>query len=198
MLQSVLGLRYSEARRICHFDIKPANMVYKNGRLKIVDLGTAIGFTLRSAVFKPLGTKENFISGYTPEYAPPEFLRGVRDGREFIGSKIDVYCWGMSFYQLITKMDNIELGRLMKHRIDIEENDYNLFLDKVRTNKKLREFDPKEEISSIISGWLKYNPEERLTFEAIEMRLKCIENEACEDKKKRHGGVLKKDWMVLP
>ena len=89
-----------EARRVSHFDIKPLNMVYMNGLLRIIDLGSTIEFPYRADVHNPLGKINGSVKGVTKIYCPPEVL-WQHDASEWISDKIDSYCWAMSMYQII-------------------------------------------------------------------------------------------------
>ena len=57
ILQSLRAFSYMQERKIAHFDIKPDNMVYENGILKVFDLGSTMNFSHKSSDYCSLGTK---------------------------------------------------------------------------------------------------------------------------------------------
>eukprot|EP00826_Nyctotherus_ovalis_P023655 TRINITY_DN1819_c0_g4_i1.p1 TRINITY_DN1819_c0_g4~~TRINITY_DN1819_c0_g4_i1.p1 ORF type:complete len:474 (-),score=76.00 TRINITY_DN1819_c0_g4_i1:278-1636(-) len=72
----------------------------------MIDFGTSNDFDSRSKLFKMTATLSNKITGYTPAYCPPEVLR---ESKGYVLNKMDVYCWGMTIYQLITNRSCSEL-----------------------------------------------------------------------------------------
>ncbi len=179
ILQSVIAFRYCEATRICHLDIKPENMVFKDGILRIIDLGSSIKFKLRAEVANPLRDYVREFVELTLMYAPPELWVEKADmdvaASKVMASKMDVYCWGVTFYQLLIKISKDELLRLREKQINITEKEYNeAFLAEVRARKELREFSPKVDMSEIIAACLRYNPNERCSFEQLEQWLEPV------------------------
>lgn len=75
---------------IIYRDMKPANLILQeDGRLKLVDFGTARQYSLwKRRDTMPLGT---------PGYAAPEQYRGRQSS-----IRTDVYCLGVTFYQMLT------------------------------------------------------------------------------------------------
>eukprot|EP01022_Parablepharisma_sp_SALTPOND_P018520 TRINITY_DN302_c0_g1_i2.p1 TRINITY_DN302_c0_g1~~TRINITY_DN302_c0_g1_i2.p1 ORF type:complete len:713 (+),score=47.84 TRINITY_DN302_c0_g1_i2:152-2140(+) len=177
MMQSLHAFRYLEARRISHFDIKPGNMVYKDGILKIIDLGCSLEYKLKANVFEPIGEKANLVRGYTKLYASPEALKCDKLIEDWIGNSIDVYCWGLSFFQLIMKMTTKELEDLRKKYPVGNEAEYAKFLDEIGKRKELLEMDPTHAVVSAIIKCLQHDPEKRGTFANILNILSGIESE---------------------
>ncbi|MDR3542950.1 MAG: tetratricopeptide repeat-containing serine/threonine-protein kinase [Desulfosporosinus sp.] len=182
VLQSVIALRYCEARRICHLDIKPSNMVFRDGILRIIDLGIAIEFELRGEVSVPLGEKyKSKLYGWTNLYAPPECLKLSKNdiASKYIGSKVDVYCWGITFYTLLCGISEYDVIKLKEDRKKATEKEYNEgFLAELKARKELREFNPKVNMAEIIAACLCYIPEKRCSFEQLEQLLEPVSDSA--------------------
>jgi len=87
---------------IFHSDLKPTNIVYKEGKVKIIDFGVSMDF--RSPVKLEDITRSPVI-GLTEAFCPPEVICG----KKYVRSKVDVYCWGMTLYQLIFRKSNREI-----------------------------------------------------------------------------------------
>ncbi len=177
ILQSVIALRFCEARRICHLDIKPQNMIFKDGILRVIDLGSSIMFKLQAEVTSPLCEYLRELAELTCLYAPPELVTDMAnaDVSKLVASKMDVYYWGMTFYMLLTGISMSELQSLRKARINTTEAEYNKgFLAEVKARKELREFSSNVNMAEIISECLRYNPSERCSFEQLEQWLEPV------------------------
>ncbi len=72
---------------VVHRDLKPDNILLKQGDVTLIDFGLSMKVDTAEEVFAPAGT---------PEYAAPEQLRSGR-----ISSAIDVYSLGVILYELI-------------------------------------------------------------------------------------------------
>eukprot|EP01022_Parablepharisma_sp_SALTPOND_P015423 TRINITY_DN2175_c0_g1_i1.p1 TRINITY_DN2175_c0_g1~~TRINITY_DN2175_c0_g1_i1.p1 ORF type:complete len:766 (+),score=88.40 TRINITY_DN2175_c0_g1_i1:148-2445(+) len=183
LLQSLEAYRYSHAARICNFDIKPDNLLYWNGLVKVIDLGTAIEFARRDFTGMPL--REYYaakLKGFTPLYAPPELKENFSCYEEIIGEKIDVFCWGMTFYQLIMKLSTGELMAI-REKVRNKEDHEKIFVDELKNMNEIQELDFKHVIGNVISECLQYNPKDRPTFEEIKEKLQCLEKETYENEK---------------
>jgi hypothetical protein len=80
------GLRHAHERNIVHGDIKHANILVKDGKLKISDWGLS----------KVKRGKSLSVSALTPEFAAPEQIIGKADERT------DIWQLGVVFYELVT------------------------------------------------------------------------------------------------
>jgi len=80
------GLKHAHEKKIVHADIKHANILIKDGKIKISDWGLS----------KVKRGKSLSISALTPEYAAPEQILGRIDERT------DIWQLGVVFYELVT------------------------------------------------------------------------------------------------
>ena len=104
VFQSALGMHAAHKLGIFHADIKPHNMVFKEGQLRIIDFDVSAKFTSETVVKAYTNTLTSKMAGYTEVYCPPEVKDSevMRGKAVFAMEKIDVYCWGMTFYQLVS------------------------------------------------------------------------------------------------
>ncbi|MDR3549592.1 MAG: serine/threonine-protein kinase [Candidatus Pacebacteria bacterium] len=99
--QSLEAMKAIQELGICHSDIKPANMVYGEKNLRIIDFGCAIKMSSRHFL---LSNSPCLVKSGTKCYLPPELhCGGAIESTVCNHGAIDVYCWGMTFYQLLTK-----------------------------------------------------------------------------------------------
>jgi hypothetical protein len=90
VLDIISGLDAAESAGILHRDIKPSNcFVDADGRVKVGDFGLSI----------PVGARDAESKGFqgTPQYAPPEQLRG-----EPLDVRADIYAVGATLFYLLT------------------------------------------------------------------------------------------------
>eukprot|EP00931_Biecheleriopsis_adriatica_P024070 TRINITY_DN15088_c0_g1_i3.p1 TRINITY_DN15088_c0_g1~~TRINITY_DN15088_c0_g1_i3.p1 ORF type:complete len:545 (-),score=104.88 TRINITY_DN15088_c0_g1_i3:41-1675(-) len=96
VIQILSALKYlnSNGRRIIHYDIKPGNIFYHTGQVKLGDFGLS-----KNAPETPEGVLELSTPGVgTFWYLPPECHES---GFPKISSKVDVWSTGVVFYQLL-------------------------------------------------------------------------------------------------
>jgi len=185
MRQSANALFMLHNLGIAHFDIKPANMVYdvKNDLLKIIDMGSAFGSSNRKKLSATTKKLDGKVRTGTPQYAPPEMLRRSEDpnknpnlGLSLPG--IDVYCWGMSFFAMLTNRKNDDLAKDSDSHRSGSKEEYKDFMEIVEhlfnsvETKNSKESGLKNIIENLLAKALKYIPKERPTMRDIidEMR----------------------------
>eukprot|EP00761_Pharyngomonas_kirbyi_P009781 gb/GECH01009799.1/.p1 GENE.gb/GECH01009799.1/~~gb/GECH01009799.1/.p1 ORF type:complete len:774 (+),score=175.72 gb/GECH01009799.1/:1-2322(+) len=97
MMQVFHGLKYlnQQKQRIIHYDLKPANILLRNGEVKITDFG------LSKIMEEDVTDLELTSPGAgTYWYLPPECLQ-VGSSAPKISSKVDVWSAGVVFYQVL-------------------------------------------------------------------------------------------------
>jgi serine/threonine protein kinase len=87
-LQLLTGLRALHQRGLAHVDVKPENIVLRDGRPVLVDFGSARSLGARQPAGSPVGT---------PGYAPPEM-----EACEPISAAMDVYALGVTLREALT------------------------------------------------------------------------------------------------
>jgi serine/threonine protein kinase/tetratricopeptide (TPR) repeat protein len=85
--QTAKGLEHAHAQGILHCDIKPANLMYSKGQIKILDFGLA-RLQDEDADGEQVGTLE---------YMSPEAARGQK-----LNASSDLWSLGVVFYELLT------------------------------------------------------------------------------------------------
>lgn len=118
---------------VFHSDLRPGTILFEANEVKIIDFGISITFDSRMRHIRN-GLREKKGLRYSYAYYPPEAV-GLRD---YEPGKVDVYCWGMSLYQLVTRKSERELEeetRLFR----LSEDKYDQFLELVRKVKVEKE-----------------------------------------------------------
>jgi serine/threonine protein kinase len=87
-LQLLSGLRALHRRGLAHVDVKPENIVLRDGRPVLVDFGSARALGAKQPTGCPVGT---------PGYAPPEM-----EACEPISTAMDVYALGITLREALT------------------------------------------------------------------------------------------------
>ena len=114
MVQLWSALRYlnSRADRVIHYDLKPGNLMYHKGNVKLTDFGLA-------------KIVENSGSGETVEltsqgagtywYLPPECFQENASSSVRISNKVDVWSAGVIFYELLFARKPFGQGMSQEH-----------------------------------------------------------------------------------
>lgn len=188
MRQSASALFLLHSLGVTDYDVKPSSMVYDSGKdlLKLVNMGSAFGCATRAKSPNATVNLDGKARSGTPAFAPPEMLK-MAEGSEIAPSlgmtlpAIDVYCWGMSFYSLLSNRRSDELeSEYMKYKLG-SEADYNVFMKLTDVNfnsvktKNATESSMMETIKSLISSSLSYKPKERPGMREIVGRMKDFE-----------------------
>jgi len=190
MRQSANALFLLHNLGIVHFDIKPANMVYdeKKDLLKIVDLGSAFGRSKQKSLTATTVNLADKVRSFTRGFAPPEILSMERNAANnpnlrFLLPSIDVYCWAMSFFALITNRGNADLKKYYETYKKGLQSDYKGFKEvvKISFNSVKAENDKEEDLKNIIQTLLKkvlrYKQKKRANFEKLISMMKEFEKE---------------------
>eukprot|EP01022_Parablepharisma_sp_SALTPOND_P019157 TRINITY_DN323_c0_g1_i4.p2 TRINITY_DN323_c0_g1~~TRINITY_DN323_c0_g1_i4.p2 ORF type:complete len:456 (+),score=36.68 TRINITY_DN323_c0_g1_i4:170-1369(+) len=171
-----------EENGIFHSDLKPDNIVVKDGKIKIIDFGVSISFPSMTKLFKIAMTAGSEMIGGTYIYLPPEVLCAA----DYIPGKVDVYGWGMTFYQLISGKSDADLENEMKLYKDIGK-DYNQFLNLVKGIKVKGDHDGSlgKWVVQLLLQVLDIDPNKRPTF----AKLKAMCMRGVEDYKRELAKV---------
>jgi serine/threonine protein kinase len=87
-LQLLTGLRALHERGLAHVDVKPENIVLRDGRPVLVDFGSARELGAKQPPGSPVGT---------PGYAPPEM-----EACDPISAAMDIYALGITLREALT------------------------------------------------------------------------------------------------
>ena len=175
MDELLIPMQYLQENHINHSDFKPGNILYKEGKLKVIDFGSSKIYKNREDLTKTVGTKDS-IHEFSLPYSPPEVVfyepdASCKDDQmKRIPIKVDVYCWGMTLLHLIIGMKNSEFVKFAIQKDIKEEEKYNeMFLEKLKTLKL--EKDTSGEITkcvvNILTRVLKFKPRERPNFKEL-------------------------------
>eukprot|EP00826_Nyctotherus_ovalis_P018348 TRINITY_DN15490_c0_g1_i16.p1 TRINITY_DN15490_c0_g1~~TRINITY_DN15490_c0_g1_i16.p1 ORF type:complete len:430 (-),score=40.29 TRINITY_DN15490_c0_g1_i16:44-1333(-) len=164
MQQVAETIKILEDNKIAHYDIKPSNIVVKDGVAKILDFGVSREFRSKSMLDKTTTTK-----GGTQIYSPPEVIRHERGHAE----KIDIFCWGMTLYQILVGRSEEQLLEELEERRT--SADYAKFLNRIK-RMEIRGCDDalKKLVVELLLYTLKEDQNARPTFEQV---LKTIREE---------------------
>ena len=142
--QLVEGVSIVHSKKIVHGDLKPSNLVFKNGELKIVDFGFCKFLN---------GEKKNDLSKYfigSPIYMAPELFENGETSE-----KSDTYAVGVIFYEML-------FGKAPFEAMNIED-----LVEKLRTSilhfpREINNISHDSEM--ILRGLLDRDPLHRLTI----------------------------------
>jgi len=159
--QTIFAFAIMENHGVFHRNIKPDNIVIKDGIVKIIDFG--FSQQLKEMMFLMKSTTKE-MEGSALLYYPPE----VTPGSKVVFGPVDIYCWGMTFYQLITGISMEQMNdESKKYRKSGE--DYKSFMKMVSELKidgDVTGYQSKI-LSDILLRVLDYNPKNRPTFNAL-------------------------------
>jgi serine/threonine protein kinase len=168
--QSASAMELAHAMQIFHSDLKPENMMCDNGILKIIDFGVSKAIQRTSEFLSPSKEEWDNIIGVTKRYCPPEciYLKDV----EIVPQAFDIYCWGMTFYQVITKIDDASLEAEWRPKRATEAT-YKKFIEDFRAVKWGATLKPAvaSGFLTILSVALDYSPKNRGSFRMLYQKL---------------------------
>jgi len=156
------ALKYLESFQICHFDIKPENIMIKNTlklpfekRFKLIDFGFAEEYPFKNYSNKLIGTKY-YVPYYQEHKEYPEWHLKINcnDWYRDENYKLQHYIKKKQEYNLIYKTDVFSLGMVFQHI---------LFYIKYY-NKKKTKIENFENIELLIKHMTHYDIEQRFTY----------------------------------
>jgi len=98
VLSALLYLN-SQAQRIIHFDLKPGNILYHHGEIKITDFGLSKVMPATHTSNEPIDLTSQGAGTYW--YLPPECFETSGPTPPQISGKVDVWSAGVILYQLL-------------------------------------------------------------------------------------------------
>ncbi|KAK7100957.1 serine/threonine-protein kinase STK11-like isoform X2 [Littorina saxatilis] len=145
--QLIEGLEYLHGNGIVHKDIKPGNLLLTQDEvLKITDLGVA------EALDTFARDDSCRTSQGSPAFQPPEIANGLDT---FPGFKVDIWCSGVTLYNMTTSLYPFE-----------GDNIYKLFENIGKGKFKIP--DSLDNLTAdLLKGMMKYEAAERFTLEQI-------------------------------
>ena len=186
MRQSASALCLLHNTGVIHMDIKPQNMVFANGLLKIIDMGGSHGYETKSIVYKPTVNLKGKITEFTRAFSPPEILKEYEkinpQSTHFELGKVDVYSWAMSFFSILLSRSAHDLeSDIVKYKLKTPEVYAKFFeelvtpeLSIIETNNETEE-KIKLKVQELLKVQLSYDPSERYTMPKIVQDMKNFE-----------------------
>jgi len=175
MKQTASALAFSHSKNIFHSDIKAGNIMWNavTRTAKIIDFDVSIKNT-KWFLHAPTYEMGSMVLGQTILYCPPEFLQIAplnKAGEESlcIPSKVDIYCWGITMFEVICGEKGKEIIKLFEDRKKGPEHYNDAFLKKVETciKSKISKSVKMKFLSDIILTCLAYDATKRPSFEYI-------------------------------
>jgi serine/threonine protein kinase len=142
--QIVRGLQVLAVNKVIHRDLKPTNILLKEGVVKIADFGLARKF---------INTELLQTFAGSPLQMAPEILRG-----DPYSEKVDVYSAGTILYEML-------FGR---NPFEIQTRDFNLLLkvkDRGLKDSKCGKVSPR--VKQFLKEMLDPNPETRISMNGV-------------------------------
>lgn len=142
--QIVRGLQVLTVNKVIHRDLKPTNILLKDGVVKIADFGLARKF---------MNTELLQTFAGSPLQMAPEILRG-----DPYSEKVDVYSAGTILYEML-------FGR---NPFEIQTRDFNLLLkakDRGLKDNKCGKVSPR--VKQFLKEMLDPNPETRISMNGV-------------------------------
>jgi len=181
--ETLKGFSYLESNKTMHSDIKPQNIVMDDltGAIKIIDFGGSKQF-LHNTLTKMSMSNLAKIGAFTPSYCPPEIFHAPES---VVLNKYDVYCWGMTLYQIMTGKSNDILAKEVKMKVP--GGDYREFQNIVNEWEKVNGEFMITVLKKIVGLCLVFKPNERPSFNEM---YGVFREKECEQWKRENG----KDW----
>lgn len=143
------GIDYLHKLRICHWDLKPENLLLtSNGLVKIVDFGLSNIYAKNNLLKTACGS---------PCYAAPEMIAG----RQYQGLKADLWSLGVILYAMVCGYLPFE-----------DKNTNNLYWKIMNGEYSIPSF-ISEESADLLWNILEIDPKKRFTLEEIRSHKFC-------------------------
>eukprot|EP00826_Nyctotherus_ovalis_P038338 TRINITY_DN3586_c0_g1_i10.p1 TRINITY_DN3586_c0_g1~~TRINITY_DN3586_c0_g1_i10.p1 ORF type:complete len:352 (+),score=99.28 TRINITY_DN3586_c0_g1_i10:57-1112(+) len=144
-----------EENGISHADLNPRNIAVEGKKIKILNCGASVNFGQKIERIKAGKAR-----GEDVLYCPPEVIRA----EEHAVNKVDVYSWGMIFYQMVTEKTEKDL----EAEIELRLTNHNKFLENLN-NIDLKDDNGlvKEDIVKALRKALSLNYKKRPSFKEI-------------------------------
>lgn len=144
-----------EENGIGHADLRPGNIAVNGKQVKILNCGASVNFEQKIE-----RVKAGKAGGEDLLYCPPEIVRA----EECPINKVDVYSWGMIFYQMVTEKTDKDL----EAEIELRLTDHNKFLENLKSIElKGENGSVKEDIVKALRKALSLNHKNRPSFKEI-------------------------------
>ena len=155
--QIFCALKYLEEQkfRVIHYDLKPANILYQNGVVKILDFGIC------KVMERPEDSNMELTSANvgTFWYLPPEIFD--RSQTPLISNKLDVWSTGVIFYQLL--FGKKPFGEGMNQAKMMREGFLEMTKECVFPEEPLKRGRVSREATEFIQACLERDPKRRLS-----------------------------------
>lgn len=165
---SVLIDAYKKGNQFCHYDLRPENIIYHDGRNKVMDwCGTKKAKLFKSTfkdepkVLYPISTKKSLVAYEI--YAAPEVIEAVEyaDEKLLAGTKSDVFSLGLILLEAL----GIDSGEFSKLNLMKRERDYMLIKEALM--KKMKKVLSDFKLQRLIEDMIHRNPALRPSAEKI-------------------------------
>lgn len=155
--QIILGLKYlhENRKKIIHYDLKPQNIIFHKGEIKISDFGLC-------KIIEDNATRLELTSQGvgTYWYLPPECFE-TGDNPPNISTKVDIWSLGVIFFEMLFGEkpfgNNMSQEKILKDQV-ILNSEYVKFPQKPNISNECKEF---------ISMCLYKDPEKRLDINGV-------------------------------
>lgn len=150
---SIEAIAFAHSERIYHLDLRPQNILFRKGEMKIINFA--------------LNTMQESSC-----YCPPELKKSInkfRTEHNFSKEKVDVFSWGMIFYQILSKKEYRDLKNECKKCLENEEN-YNTFKSEISKLKFKGEASTfSRNFTILLNMCLSFSPLDRPSFEDMKI-----------------------------
>jgi len=192
MKESLEALSLLHKAGIPHLNFGSNSLIH-NKKTKLINLGKSFDHSTQSNINEALKAIDKTLDSLMKENSPPEILKwckGIIPAEfDFILGAIDVYCWSMCFYKLLTGKTRSEL-ETEAETFKYDRESYEEFMKKTKEaldQIELKDQNQKEVVVEVIMKSLSYNPSERPSVADILTKMKGCSITAGEELKEVTG-----------